>query len=332
MVAGAGNVLVVCELSNGLLNSTTKELLNAGAKVASGLGQRLQAVLMGTDLSAAGDETILYGAQTAYLAEHALLGEGHVEAQVEALRQVCEQLQPEVLLIARTEAGRELGPRLASRLKVGMAQDAVGLDVDPGTKQLLVIRPVFGGNAMAKVSLPCTPRIATVRPKCFEAAAKDEARQGEIVGLAIDMAATVVRTRVVQRGASEMPGVKLEEARVVVSGGRGLGGAEPFKQLDSLAKLLGGATGASRPACDAGWMDSRFQVGLTGKTVAPDLYIAVGISGAVQHIAGCSGAKAIVAINKDPEADIFKVARYGVVGDWKKIIPAFTEAVRELAG
>lgn len=325
-----GSVLVVGELSDGHLMSTTKELLKAGATLANSLGQSLQAVLLGTNLSNAAQEAIACGAKRVLLAEYPLLDEGHVEAHVAALQQVCQQVQPSVLLIARTQLGRELGPRLAFRLGVGLAQDAVGLEVGPSTKQLLVTRPVYGGNAMAVVTLACRPQIVTVRPKVFEAAAKDKTLRGESVRVPIEIPSSVVRTRVVERVSEETAGVKLEEARVVVAGGRGLGGPEPFQELEKLAKLLGGTIGASRPACDAGWIDPRYQIGLTGKTITPDLYIAVAISGACQHMAGCSGAKVIVAVNNNPEAEIFKEARYGVVGDWKIILPAFTEALREL--
>ena len=323
-------VLVLGEFSDGRLIPATRELLNAGGKLADSLGEPLQAALLGTDLNHASQEAIAYGARKVLLAEHRLLDEGHVEAHVAALQQVCNQARPSVLLIARTQLGRELGPRLAFRLSVGMAQDAVGLGVDSSTKHLLVTRPVYGGNAMAVLTMSCKPQIVTVRPKVFEAAARDETLQGEVVRLPVEIPTSVVRSRVIERVSGETAGVKLEEARVVVAGGRGLGSPEPFQALEKLAKLLGGAIGASRPACDAGWIDPTRQIGLTGKTITPELYIAVAISGACQHMAGCSGAKVIVAVNNNPEADIFKEARYGVVGDWRKILPAFTEAVREL--
>lgn len=326
----ANGVLVIGEFSDARLITSAKEMLSAGGNLASSLGQPLYAVLLGTSSNDLFQETVAYGATKVFLAEHPLLDQGHVEAHVAALQQVCQQVQPGVLLIARTQLGRELGPRLAFRLGVGLAQDAVGLGVDPDTKRLLVTRPVYGGNAMAVVTMACQPQIITVRPKAFEVAVKDESLRGELVRLPIEIPASVVRTRVVEKVSEETEGVKLEDARVVVGGGRGLGGPEPFQELEKLAKLLGGTVGASRPACDAGWIDPRFQIGLTGKTITPELYIAVAISGACQHMAGCSGSKIIVAVNNNPEAEIFKEARYGVIGDWKKIVPAFTEAIREL--
>jgi electron transfer flavoprotein alpha subunit len=328
----ANGILIVGEIIDARLSTATSELLNAGGQLAENLGQPLYAVLLGTNLQNASQEAMWSGASKVFLAEHPLLNEGHVEAHVAALQQVVALAQPSILLIARTPLGRELGPRLAFRLGVGLAQDAVALNVDPATKQFLVTRPVYGGNAMAVVTMKGKTQIVTVRPKVFEAAPKNKTIEGELVRVSVEIPNSVVRTRVVERVAQESAGVKMEEARVVIGGGRGLGGPVPFAELEKLAKLLGGAVGASRPACDAGWIDPRFQIGLTGKTITPELYIAVAISGACQHMAGCSGAKVIVAVNNNAEAEIFKQARYGVIGDWRKIIPAFTETIRELVG
>ena len=232
--------------------------------------------------------------------------------------------------MSRTTEGRELAPRLAFRLGVGLAQDCLEVSVDESTRTLLANRPVYGGNAVAVVSCEHTPQIAAIRPKAYEPTEADAGRQGQVVSFPVELDASQARTRVVETVREESEGVKLEEARVVVSGGRGLGGPEPFSGLEELAKLLGGAVGASRAAVDSGWVPSSYQVGLTGKAITPELYITVAISGASQHMAGCSGAKCIVAINKDADANIFKDARYGVVGDWERVLPALTEAVREL--
>jgi electron transfer flavoprotein alpha subunit len=325
-------ILIVGEFINGCLSTTTGELFNAGSQLAGSLGQPLHGVFLGTKLENFSQAAMGTGASKVFLVEHPLLNEGHVEAHVAALQQVVKQVQPGILLIARTPVGRELGPRLGFRLKVGLAQDAVALNVDPNTKQLLVTRPVYGGNALAVVTMTCKPQVVTVRPKVFEAAPNNKTIEAELIRLSVDIPNSVARTRVVERVAQETAGVKMEEARVVIGGGRGLGGPAAFAELEKLAKLLAGAVGASRPACDAGWIDPRYQIGLTGKTITPELYIAVAISGACQHMAGCSGAKVIVAVNNNAEAEIFKQARYGVIGDWRKIIPAFTETIRELVG
>ena len=195
---------------------------------------------------------------------------------------------------------------------------------------MLQTKPVYGGNARAIFTSESEPQIATVRAKAMSPLERDASRQGEVITIEAGLESAAVRTKVLEKVSQEVEGVRLEAAEVVVSGGRGIGSAEGFAQLEELAKLLKGAVGASRPPCDSGWVPDVFQVGLTGKIVVPDLYIAVALSGSSQHMAGCSGCKNIVAINKDAEANIFREARFGVVGDWKKVLPAFTEKVREL--
>ena len=243
---------------------------------------------------------------------------------------LCKDAAPRVALIARTNEGRELAPRLAFRLGVGLAQDCLEVSVDATEKKLLANRPVYGGNAIAVVSCDQTPQIAAIRPKAYEPTEADSSRTGEVVSFPVELDASMALTQIVDTVIEEAEGVKLEDANIVISGGRGLGGPEPFAHLEELAKIMGGTVGASRAAVDSGWVPSSYQVGLTGKTITPDLYIMVAISGASQHMAGCSGAKVIVAINKDAEANIFKEARYGVVGDWESVLPALTAAVREL--
>ena len=329
MADGTG-VLIIGGASGGELASTTLELLAAGQKVASGLGEELSLALLGDTLDAAAQQAISHGAQKVYAVNHPLLAEYQIDLHLAALEALCKETSPRVVLIARTDEGRELGPRLAFRLGVGMAQDCLEVSVDAAEKRLLANRPVYGGNAIAVVSCDQTPQIAAIRPKAYEPAEADSSRQGEVVSFPVELDASQARTRVVDTVIEEAEGVKLEDARVVISGGRGLGGPEPFVHLEELAKVMGGAVGASRAAVDSGWVPSNYQVGLTGKTITPDLYITVAISGASQHMAGCSGAKVIVAINKDAGANIFKEARYGVVGDWESVLPALTAAVREL--
>jgi len=191
-------------------------------------------------------------------------------------------------------------------------------------------KPVYGGNARAIYITDTMPQMATLRVKAGEPLARDDSRKGEVVSIDAGLDESAVRTKVVDTVLEEIEGIKLEDANIIVSGGRGMGGPEGFKDLEELARVLKAAVGASRPPCDNGWVPDTMQVGLTGKIVSPDLYIAVAISGSSQHIAGCGGSKTIVAINRDPEANIFKEAAYGVVGDWKKVIPAFMEKAKEL--
>ena len=211
-----------------------------------------------------------------------------------------------------------------------LLQIARALEIDSGSKRMLATKPIYGGNAQAVYTSDSDPQIATVRAKVMAALEPDASRKGEVITVESGLDSSAIRTKVLEEVKEEIEGIKLEDATVVVSGGRGIGGPEGFQQLAELAKLLKGAVGASRPACDSGWMPDTAQVGLTGKIVTPDFYLAVGISGSSQHMAGCSSSKCIVAINKDPEANIFKEARYGVVGDWKKVLPTFIQKVKEL--
>ena len=329
MADGTG-VLILGDVSGGELAGTTLELLAAGQKVAGDLGEELAVALLGDTLDVPAQQAIAHGAQKVYAVNHPLLADYQIDLHLASLEALCKETSPRVVLVARTNEGRELAPRLAFRLGVGLAQDCLEVSVDAAEKRLLANRPVYGGNAIAVVSCNQTPQIAAIRPKAYEPAVADSSRQGEVVSFPVELDASQARTRVVDTVIEEAEGVKLEDARVVISGGRGLGGPEPFAHLEELAKIMGGTVGASRAAVDSGWVPSSYQVGLTGKTITPDLYITVAISGASQHMAGCSGAKVIVAINKDAEANIFKEARYGVVGDWETVLPALTEALREL--
>jgi electron transfer flavoprotein alpha subunit len=262
--------------------------------------------------------------------EHTLLSEPQIELYLAAMAGVCCTVAPEVILLGRTTLGRDLAPRLACRLGVGLLQDCLRVEMDLGSGRLTATRPVYGGNVLARVRCTARPQMAALRPKAYTPLTPDPGRQGEVMAVPVTLDASMARVQVVQQKRDSSPGVKLEDARIVISGGRGLGGPEPFRELQELAGMLGAAVGASRAAVDAGWVPGNWQVGLTGKTITPDLYITVGISGASQHMAGCSGAKAIVAINKDAEASIFREARYGVVGDWQVVLPAFMEAVQRL--
>ena len=329
-MAEATGVLVLGETAGRELALNSQEMLAAARKLADDLGEELAIGLLGASVEDAAQEAIRYGADRVYAVTHPLLEQYQVDLYLSAIETLCQEISPNIVLIARTEEGRELAPRLAFRLGVGLAQDCLEVSVDTSARKLLANRPVYGGNAVAVVSCNYTPQIAAVRPKVYEPLEPDSARQGQVVSFPVELDGSQARSRVLDRVQEEASGVNLEDARVVVSGGRGLGGPEPFRELEELAKILGGALGASRAAVDSGWIPVAYQVGLTGKTITPDLYITVAISGASQHMAGCSGAKAIVAINKDGEANIFKDARYGVVGDWEQVVPAFMEAVREL--
>ena len=325
-----GDILVLGELEEGRLQSSTHELLALGRSLGGAVAAAIPGHA-GRGLDDAAAEAISRGADAVYLVEHPLLGDGSVDAHLSAVEQLCRQTSPSVVLVGRTAIGRELGPRLAFRLGVGLAQDCLDVRNDPDTGRVVASRPVYGGNAVSVVTFPDEdPQVVVVRAKVYEPLEADPGRSGGVESFAADLDPSVVRSKVVETVRQEAEGVRLEDASIVVGGGRGLGGPEPFETLQELADLLGGAMGASRAACDAGWLDHSYQIGLTGKTITPELYITVGISGASQHMAGCSSAKNLVAINKDGEANIFKEARYGVVGDWTKVLPSLMETIREL--
>ena len=323
-------VLVIAETVEGRLSPTTKEVLAAGRRVAGSLGQELAAALLGDGLEAATREAFSSGADKVYTVSNPLLEEVQVDLHVRALDALCRNVSPNVILLDRTLAGRDIAPRLAFRLGVGLAQDCLEVWIDAESKRLWANRPVYGGNAIATVACIDTPQVAAIRPRAYEPLEADDSRSGDVVPVEVELDTTLARTRVVEVVKQESEGIKLEDASIVVAGGRGLGGPEPFKDIEELARVIGAGVGASRAAVDSGWVPYGWQIGLTGKTITPDLYITVGISGASQHMAGCSGARTMVAINKDPEANIFKESRYGVVGDWAKVLPAFTEALRDL--
>ena len=247
-----------------------------------------------------------------------------------SLAGIIEKEKPRYLLFGHTDIGADLGPRLAFRLNVAIATDCVELSVDPDTKHLIRIKPVYGGLAMAAYTSEDFPQIATVRPKSLMPADRRDSATGNVIPIDMDFDIFSSRVAFLQKFKEAVEGIKLEDAEIIVSGGRGIGDAGGFKELENAAKFLKGAVGASRVACDNGWVPATMQVGITGKIVAPNIYIAVGVSGASQHMSGCSRSKTIVAINKDPAAPIFKQSHFGVVGDWKVILPAFIDKLKTL--
>lgn len=264
------------------------------------------------------------------MADDAALAEYHGDAWVPGLVQIVREAHPAAVLMGHTTMGADLTPRLAFRLQTAVAMDCVEAKVDDG--KLLVTRPCYGGNARAVLSFKTLPAVATIKAKSQDPLERDESRTGEVIRVALNLDSTVIRTKVIDRQQERVEGVRLEDAKIVVTGGRGLNGPEGFRVVEELAEVLGGAVGASRAATDLGWYPHSRQIGLTGRVVTPDLYVAIGISGASQHMAGCAGARTIVAINKDPEAAIFKVARFGVVDDYKQVVPALIEEIRRLKG
>lgn len=325
-------VLIAGELSGGVPAPATAQLMAAAAQ--GWAGAQVSVAFLSDSFGAATETGFrALPASAVYVIQHALLGEaspGGYEAAVDALAALCTAVKPDAVLFAKTDFGANAGPRLGFRLGGGVAQDCTG--VAPGERPgaVIITRPVHGGSAVAEYEMSGPGlNVIIVRSGAFNPASLGGG-SAELVRFDVSAAVRPPRVRMISSVREEQSGVRLEDARVVVSGGRGLGGPAPFSQIRELAALLGGAVGASRAACDAGWIEHSHQVGLTGKTVSPALYIAVAISGASQHMAGCSGSGTIVAINRDREANIFKEARFGIVGDWQKALPALIATVRDL--
>ena len=314
---------VFIEAKNGKIKPVSLELLTPGRKLADSLGERLCAVVLAENCAEICQVLEKYGVDKIYTVENPSYADYRTEPYTNALYKLVEKYKPSVILIGATNNGRDVGPRLACRLKTGLTADCTGLDVDGDTGNVAWTRPAFGGNLMATIMCPDTrPQIGTVRPGVFKKKADGREKKPEIIRFAepIDTAARTKKILSVKEAGQEL--VNIEEAEIIVSGGRGLGKAENFSYIRELAEVLGGAVGASRAAVDAGWIPHVHQVGQTGKTVGPKLYIACGISGAIQHLAGISGADKVIAVNKDPKAPIFAYADYGIVGNLFDVIPA----------
>ena len=318
-------VLVIVELAQGKPAAVSLELLGLARNVAGQAGGAVAALVFSCDPEIAA-ALIAHGADKVFTAGDPAAAEYNSDIWLACAERAAADTGAMLVLAAHTPRGADLAPRLAFRLNSAAATGCVAVAADGGT--LRFTRPCYGGNARETVSFKTLPAVATVRGGCGDALAADPSRRGEIV--ALDGALPASRIRVVERRRESGGEVRLEDARVVVAGGRGLGGPDGFDVLRELAGALGGVVGASRVPCDLGWCPHSMQIGLTGKTVTPDLYVAVGISGASHHLAGCGGAKNIVAINTDPEAAIFRDARFGIVGDFQKIVPALAAEVRTL--
>ena len=325
------NVWVYVEVSDGKAKNVGLEIIGPGKKIAAAAGDKVVAVLVGKNLDDAIKAAISYGADQIITVGGDAYAEYTAEAYAYALGQLVDKYKPAAFLFGATSNGRELAPRLAARLKTGVVADCTGVELgDSGAVNWT--RPVYSGRYLSV--LECTearPQIATIRSGIFKRGEPDAKLTADIVNEDVALPADIKCAILVEKITEAAEGaVKLEDAEVIVSGGRGVGKPENFAILKELADLLGGVVGASRAAVDAGWISQMHQVGQTGKTVGPKLYIGCGISGAIQHLAGMSGSDVIIAINKDGDAPIFEMADYGIVGDLKEVVPLFTEAVKKL--
>jgi electron transfer flavoprotein alpha subunit len=323
------DILVVVDERGAPPSRNTLEVLGAARCLADGTGGKVKAAVMGGSLEGLAAGLFAGGADQVLWIENSLLTDPGPEPILAALVEVVPRVAAPVVLMTDDSIGREVAPRLAHRLQAGLATEVMGVGAVADSVRFR--RQRYGGRCIVEIEATRLPVIGTIKPRSLEPAATRPGASGEEVRMAIGLDPGLIRTRVRSKVAEEVRGVKLENARVVVSGGRGLKGPEPFRQLEELARVLKGAVGASRAATDAGWVPLSWQVGQTGKSVSPELYIAVGVSGAIQHLAGMSGSKMIVAINTDADAPIFKVAHLGIVGDFKAVLPPFTAKVKALA-
>lgn len=323
------DIYVVVEQVDGVVQKVGIELIGIASKLAADLGQEVVAVLLGKEVRGLADNLIHHGANKVICVEDPILEHYATEPYTKALNAVVEAKKPEIVLYGATSIGRDLAPRVSARVHTGLTADCTKLEIDPETKLLLMTRPAFGGNIMATiVCKEFRPQMATVRPGVMQALPTDKSRTGEVEVFQVDFTDADMNIKIREVIKEKHAKVDITEAKVLVSGGRGIGSPEYFDVLKELADELDGLVTSSRANVDAGWIGRERQVGQTGKTVRPDLYMACGISGAIQHLAGMKESDLIIAINKDPDAPIFGVADYGIVGDLYKVIPEILEALK----
>lgn len=324
---------VFIETAHGKARNVGLELLNPGRRLADIQGGNVTAVVIGYNCDEAVKDAIAFGADKVYVMDAPVYDHYTTEAYTAALVQLIEKDCPTTVLLGASNTGRDLGPRLAGRLRTGLTADCTALDIDEASGNVAWTRPAFGGNLMATILCPNhRPQIGTCRPGVFKKLERDDARTAEVVKDDFVFPAEKIRVKLLEVLHEAGEKVDLEGAEIIVSGGRGVGGPEGFEPVRALAHALGGVTGSSRAAVDAGWIPHSHQVGQTGKTVGPKLYVACGISGAIQHLAGMGSSETIVCINKDPDANIFTVADFGVVGNLFEVLPVLTDLVNKSKG
>ena len=321
-------VLAIAEQRNGAFRKVTYEIVSEGRRLADQLGSELLVILLGSGINGLSNELAHYGADKVLVGDNEIFknysSEGYTKTIVEAVKNV----DPEIILLPASSFGKDLGPRLAAHLDVGLATDCVKLKLENG--KLHAMRPMYAGKVLAEHQLLASPQMASLRPNNFVVSEPDSSKTAAVEPITVPVSAGDLKALVKEFVSGEGGKIELTEADIIVSGGRGMKGPENYKILEELADLLNAAVGASRSAVDADWRPHSDQVGQTGKTVSPNLYIACGISGAIQHLAGMSSSKCIVAINKDPEAPIFQRADYGIVGDLFEVVPKLTEELKKI--
>jgi len=326
-------VWVFVEQTEGAPARVSLELIGKGRELADKLGVALTAFLLGESVQDIAKELIFYGADEVIVADHSLLRDYRTELYTDIISEQVMARKPEVLIVGASPIGRDLAPRLSYRLNAGCTADCTGLDIDEENRLFVSTRPAFGGNVMATIICPeHRPQMSTVRPGVMALPEKDDSREGQIIDLALKLDEGVCKVKILETVKGTSEGVNIQDAERIVAVGMGAGDKETFDMIKELAELLDGEMGATRFAVEAGWVSHDRQIGQTGRTVRPELYVGCGISGAVQHTAGMSASKMIIAINKDPNAEIFKIADYGIVGDVRKVVPAIISELKNQMG
>ncbi len=325
-------ILICGELKNKEISSVSKELISTAHKLQSTLDQPLDFLLIGENLQERAEEVAALGVNRVLTVEGPEFSEFHPERLTEIITSVCRQIEPLFILLGQTDLGRDVAPRLAAKLEGSVCLDCVDLAYDQKTEILIQTKPVYGGNALAQwAASRHRPHIVTMRPRSEKPVEPDPSNRAEIIPIPIEIDETQIKSQLIKTLHEEDKGIRLEQAKIIVAGGGGIGGSEGFDLVRELAQALGAAVGITRVPADENWMPKSLEIGQTGHIVGPDLYIAVGISGAPQHLAGCSGSKVIIAINKDPRARIFEEADFGIVGDYRDILPALMEKFKDLS-
>lgn len=323
-----GEILTLAIAKEEGLSSSSREVLGMARKIVGHIGGQVATALVGANVSPLTQELFAFGADKVYLVENEKLKEFHANMYLRILQEIAQKAEAKIILVPTETMGLDIGARLAFRLEAGLVTDCTDFEIQNG--KILFIKPVYGGKALAKIKVDAPISLVTVRSRAQEPILADSNKKGELTIVALEDLAIPPETRLIEKIEEKEEEIPLEDAKIIISGGRGIGGMEAFEQLRKMAKILGGAVGASRAAVDAGWAPPSLQVGQTGKIVSPELYFAIALSGSSQHVAGMSGSKMVVAINRDPEAPVFRIANLGIVEDYRNVLPTLIDELKQV--
>ncbi len=323
-----GEILTLAIAKEEGLSSSSREVLGMARKIVGHTGGQVATALVGAKVSPLTQELFAFGADRVYLVENEKLKEFHANMYLRILQEIVQKAEAKIILVPTETMGSDIGARLAFRLEAGLVTDCTDFEIQNG--KILFIKPVYGGKALAKIKVDAQISLVTVRSRAQEPISADSNKKGELTIVELEDLAIPPETRLIEKIEEKEEEIPLEDAKIIISGGRGIGGTEAFEELRKMAKILGGAVGASRAAVDAGWAPPSLQVGQTGKIVSPELYFAIALSGSSQHVAGMSGSKMVVAINRDPEAPVFRIANLGIVEDYRNVLPTLIDELKQV--